>query len=308
MARSRDFKTLMEHGPRAASHLCVGIDPQLEKIPQVVHARAGTSDPGEVLYTFGTGIIGRTGTAVAAFKPNYAFFLAHGPAGLEALKGLIAFAHSEHPYIPVILDCKVADIGATNEAYAKAFFDVLGADAITVHPYLGSEAMKPFLERTDKGIYVLCRTSNPGAGEFQDLSVTEYGAQGREGVIKFPGLEDHLFLEVARKVRDKWNGNSNCGLVTGATFPSELAAIRDACPTIPLLVPGIGKQGGDLKAAVEAAMDSNGHGFLINVSSAICHASTGDDFVEAADAAAVQYIKDIEDIREAKAGVVREET
>lgn len=294
MATSRDFKKLMEHGPRMATHLSVGIDPVLEKIPQIVKDKVGP-DPAEVLYTFGTGIIQRTGTAIAAFKLNYAFFLAYGPAGLEALKGLIAYAHEHIPWLPVILDCKVADIGATNEAYAKAFFDELGADAITVNPYLGSEAMKPFLERSDKGIFVLCRTSNPGAGEFQD--------------IRFPIPRMVTLYEfVALTVNERWNANGNCGLVVGATYPNEIARVREFAPTLPLLIPGIGKQGGDLKAAVEAAMDANGHGFLINVSSAVCHASTGEDFVEAADAAAVQYIKDIEDIREAKAGVVREAT
>jgi orotidine-5'-phosphate decarboxylase len=188
------------------------------------------------------------------YQAKLGFFVQYGWRGLQVLEKLVAFINKAFPNIVVILDMKVGDIGETNRAYVRTAFDELGGDAITIHPYLGKEANNPFLDRADKGIIVLCHTSNPGAGEFQHLHV---------------GENDPLFLKVASNVSTAWNHNGNCSLVTGATFPAEIAKVREVAPTPPLLIPGIGKQGGDLAASVKAAKFSGDGGFIINASSSI---------------------------------------
>lgn len=286
---SRNYWELLNARIATGTNLCVGLDPNLERIP--VSLRTECTKEG-ALDIFGREIIDATKGYAAAFKLNLGFFLAHGVMGLDILRGLIARIQSSS-IVPVILDCKVADIGDTNVAYAHAYFDYLDADAITVHPYLGSQAMQPFLERSDKGIYVLCRTSNPGAYQFQDLKFW-----GPSSMI-VPGMP--LYRLVAETVHGYWNTRSNCGLVTGATYPTEITEIRGIVPNMPLLIPGIGKQGGDLEAAVKAAMGPDGTApFIINVSSAICHASGGDDFAEAAAAKAKFYRDEINRFRQTK--------
>jgi len=169
--------------------------------------------------------------------------------------------------VPVILDAKRGDIGSTAEAYARAAFEYLGAHAITLSPYLGADALEPFLRDPERGCFVLCKTSNPGSADLQNLSL----ADGRP-----------LYMEVARRAQAEWNGRRNVGLVVGATHPAELAAVRELCPDMPLLVPGVGAQGGDLAAAVRAGADARGGGMLINVSRSMMYASSGADFAEAA--------------------------
>lgn len=206
-------------------------------------------------FEFDRNIIDQTADLVCAFKPNLAFYEAEGVNGLEALHRTISYIHQKHPDIPVILDAKRGDVENTNEAYAKAVFDELRADAITVHPYLGKTSLEPFLKRTDKGIFVLVRTSNPGAGEFQDLTV-----EGKP-----------LYRVITEHVKD-WNENNNLGVVVGATYPEELKKVRGIVGDIPILVPGIGAQGGDLESTIKNGLNSQKQGLIISSSRGIIFA------------------------------------
>ncbi|MBX9742210.1 MAG: orotidine-5'-phosphate decarboxylase [Chthoniobacterales bacterium] len=268
MKTSRHFRTLLEKQYSQGHFTCVGLDGELNNIPSCVHQRnhQGVLDVAATLFSFNRAIIEATHDLAGAYKPNAAFYEAYGMEGLEALQKTISFIHEIAPQVPVILDAKRADIGNTNHGYVTAAFDFLKADAITLHPYLGQEALQPFLNRAEKGIIVLCKTSNPGSGEFQNLIV--------EG--------EPLYLRVARHVAHHWNGNQNCGLVVGATYPEELRAVRDIVGTMLLLIPGIGAQGGSLEKAVTAAKDGKGEGMLISSSRAIIFASPEKDFAEAA--------------------------
>jgi orotidine-5'-phosphate decarboxylase len=246
----------------------VGLDPDLTRIPESV---APGAEPAERVIEFGRRIVEATADLAAAYKPNAAFFEALGSDGFRALSETIAAIRESAAGAAVILDAKRADIGSTNAGYVAAAFEELDADALTVHPYLGGEALAPFLERKDKLVFVLARTSNPGAGEFQDLLA--------DGVP--------LYRHVARAVANDWNDAGNCGLVVGATYPDEMRAIRGDVPTsMPILIPGIGAQGGDLTAVVNANRDTGSDAFLINASRSIIYASRGEDFAEAARTAA----------------------
>jgi orotidine-5'-phosphate decarboxylase len=248
----------------AATLLCVGLDPEPERLP--VSARQENVE--QTLLAFNTAIVEATADLVCAYKPNIAFYEALGPAGLEALIHTIAHIHERAPGVPVLLDAKRGDMANTSRLYARAVFDACAADAVTVQPYQGQEALAPFIERADRGVFVLCRTSNPGAGELQDLLVAETG--------------DPLYLRVARAVAERWNGHGNCGLVVGATWPDELQAIRAAAPALPILLPGIGAQGGDLAGSVRAGVDRQGQGLLVSASRSVLYASSGRDFAQAA--------------------------
>ena len=206
------------------SLLCVGLDSDVRKLPSHLNNIPNNQ------FEFNKAIIDATYDLVCAYKPNSAFYEAAGVEGLQQLKLTIDYLKEKYPQIPVILDAKRADIGNTNEGYVTSSFDWLRADAITLHPYLGKEALQPYLDRKDKGIIILCRTSNPGAGEFQDLSV--------DG--------EPLYMHVSKKVAKDWNANENCMLVVGATYPEELAHVRKAVGDMTFLVPGIGAQGGDV--------------------------------------------------------------
>lgn len=252
------FERLTAASSRSASLLCIGLDPDVARLPSSLR---GTDD---MVYTFCATLIEATSDLVCAFKPNIAFFEALGTTGLATLRQVIA---AVPPDIPVILDAKRGDIDSTAVAYARAVFDELGAHAVTLNPYLGGDALKPFLDYTDRGCFVLCKTSNPSSANLQDLRL----ADGRP-----------LYLEVARLARDNWNVHGNVGLVVGATHPSVTAEIRSLCPELPLLVPGVGAQGGDLTAAVQASVDAHGERSVINVSRSILYASSGADYVEAA--------------------------
>jgi orotidine-5'-phosphate decarboxylase len=249
---------LLEAGRRNQSLLCVGLDPDLRKVPAALQSDANP------IYAFCMAIVEATADLVCAFKPNIAFFEALGPAGIETLRRLIADMPRN---VPVILDAKRGDMGSTAEAYAEAVFERLGADAVTLNPYLGSDSLAPFLRHADKGCIVLCKTSNPGSAELQELELASGGP---------------LYMEVARHARDNWNGNRNLGLVVGATYPDVLAQVRALCPDLPLLVPGVGAQGGELAAASQAAVDSQGERAIISASRSILYASGGAGFAEAA--------------------------
>jgi orotidine-5'-phosphate decarboxylase len=261
LARPRFTDALNASCAARDSRLCVGLDPDLQSLPVGFEAT-----PDDVL-RFVTGLIEATVGLAAAYKPNSAFYEVLGPPGMEVLQAVIAAVPAD---IPVILDAKRGDMGNTAERYATACFDVLGASAVTVNPYLGEDSLEPFLRRADRGAFVLCRTSNPGADTFQALDI------GRRP----------LYLEVARKCRD-WNALGNVGLVAGATRPNDIGKIRAECPGQPILVPGVGAQGGDLEGAVYAASgEDRRQPFVIAASRAIAGASREHDFQHAAAQAA----------------------
>lgn len=256
--------------------VCVGLDPVLEKIPR--HFQENFTTNYDVIYEFLKRIVDSTADLVCAYKPNVAFFEQYGIEGEKALISLIEYMHSSYSDIPVIGDFKRGDIGNTNMAYAKAAFEVYKVDAITVNPYLGQEALKPFLEYTDKGIIILVKTSNPGAGEFQDLKL-------ENGKL--------LYEEVAEHIVQDWNKNGNCAVVVGATYPQELKNVREIIGNMPMLIPGIGTQGGNLEEILKYAPDSNDQGMIINSGSSIIYASNGEDFGEAAKNATLKLHQEI---------------
>ena len=220
------------------------------------------------MFNFCRTIVDATADLVCAFKPQIAHFAAL--RGEAALEHLITHIHEAHPGVPVILDAKRGDIGSTAQRYAAEAFDRYGADAVTLNPYLGRDSVQPFLDRADKGVILLCRTSNPGGADFQALD-----CGGRP-----------LYQRVAATIADDWNANGNCALVTGATYPEELGQVRRIVGDMPLLVPGIGAQGGDLAAVMREGVDARGTGLVISSSRAILYAGDGSDYAQAAQAAA----------------------
>ena len=248
----------------------VGLDPVWGRLPADITAPAGSPATPAAraagMARFCCAIVTATADLACAFKPNAAFFEAEGAAGLDALQTVMRHIRATAPDVPVIYDAKRGDIGSTNAGYVDHAFDQLGADAVTVHPYLGRESLEPFLARRDKGTVVLVRTSNPGGDEFQNLLVD--GAP--------------LYRAVARRVADHWNGDNNCAVVVGATYPRELAAVRAIVGDMPILIPGVGAQGGDVRMTVEAGRDGRGRGMVVNASRSIIYASRGGDFAEAA--------------------------
>lgn len=264
----RDFNELLASNWKRKRFLCVGLDPDYEKIPDA----ARMSGIRETIVAFNRAIVDATKDIAAAYKPNSAFYEARGDEGFAALRETCFYILEQAPEALVILDAKRGDNSNTNLGYVEYAFEHLRVDAITLHPYLGAEALRPFLDRREKGLFILCRTSNPGAKEFQDLLV--------DG--------EPLYLRVAQSVANGWNGKGNCGLVVGATYPEEIARVRRAAPDLPLLVPGVGAQGGELEASVEAAKNSRG-GFLLSVSRSVLYASAGADFADAARAKAKAF-------------------
>lgn len=255
------FREKVEHSRRIAESLiCVGLDPLMDRLPEAVR---GERQP---VYAFNRAIIEATAEFACAFKPQFAHYAAAGR--LEELLLTMDYLRSHHPDKLVVLDAKRGDIGSTAQKYAEEAFVVYGADAVTVNPYLGGDTLAPFLGDADRGVFVLCKTSNPGSADFQNLKMAESGRT--------------LFQEVARRAQRDWDELGNVGLVTGATYPEELAAVRAEAPELPLLVPGIGAQGGDLEATLRAGLRADGGGVLINSSRGILYASGGDDFAEAA--------------------------
>lgn len=258
-----NFSEILNYQWSKKRFLCVGLDTDFRKMPVELQKFPVT----EGIFRFNRGIIEATADHCCAFKPNSAFYEGYGLAGLEGLIKTNGFIRENYPEHLLILDAKRADIGNTNLGYAQAAFDVFQAHAITVHPYLGREALLPFLEDRDHGVFVLCHTSNPGAAEFQELKI--------EGT--------DLYKIVAAKVSQDWNRNQNCGLVMGATYPEQLAEVRKLADDLPFLIPGIGAQGGDLEQTVINGLNRKGNGIIINASRSIIYASSGQDFARAAE-------------------------
>lgn len=236
----------------------MGLDSDLGRIPN--HLKTDKTPQ----FSFNKAIIEATHDLVCAYKPGTAFYETRGTQGVEELKLTCDWLRQTYPEIVLIVDAKRADIGSTNAYYAEYIFDYLGADAVTLHPYLGQEALQPFLDRKEKGSIILCRTSNPGAGELQDLQIN-----GKP-----------LYQVVAEKVIKHWNTNGNCSLVVGATYPTELAIVRRMAGDMPFLVPGIGAQGGDIEETMKAGLDSKYAGMIINSSRGIIFAGSGVDFAK----------------------------
>lgn len=260
--------------------VCVGLDPDFDQLPTIVKNQRSVE---EAIFTFNRDIIDATYDLVCAFKPNAAFYEAQGDAGFRALIRTASYIRETYAHIPIILDAKRADIGNTNLGYVQAAFDIIGVDAITVHPYLGKEALASFLARKEKGIIVLTKTSNLGAGEFQDLPVGE--------------SQEPLYQAVARHVAKTWNTNGNCTLVVGATYPEDLKKVRSIVGDMPILIPGIGTQGAEVAATVIAGKDSRGWGMIINSSRGIIFSSRGNDFAMCARKATEQLRKEVNKYR-----------
>lgn len=232
------------------SLLCVGLDSDLQRLPPQFQQADSPQ------FAFNRWIIEQTHPFTSAYKLNTAFYEALGDQGWAALKHTVDYLRAEHPEILTICDAKRADIGSTNAGYVHAIFDWLRFDAVTLQPYLGQEALSPFLERADKGCIILCRTSNPGAGELQDLLIGD----------------KPLWQVVAEKVSRVWNTRGNCMLVVGATYPAELHRVRQIVGEMPLLVPGIGAQGGEIRLTVEGGINSAGRGLIVSSSRGIIFA------------------------------------
>jgi orotidine-5'-phosphate decarboxylase len=267
--------------------LCVGLDPDLSRFPAPLRDEP---DITRAIVAFNTGVIAATADLVCAYKPNLGFYLAHGGAGIVALEETRRLIP---PDIPVILDAKIGDIGSTAAAYAAGVFDTWGFDAVTVNPYLGEDSLAPFLRRADRGVIVVCKTSNPGSGDLQDLSLAS------------PAGGEPLHLTVADRVAawsERWP--ATLGLVVGATYPQELAAVRRRCPDLPILLPGVGAQAGDLEVALRAGLDVEGAGLIVSASRSIIYAGTASDEIEwsaAVRTAARSYHDAINTIRAAMA-------
>ncbi|MDO8496930.1 MAG: orotidine-5'-phosphate decarboxylase [bacterium] len=245
-----------------ASHslLCVGLDPDMDKIPAHIKQKENS------FFEFNKAIIDATHDLVCTYKPNSAFYEAEGEWGIRQLKMTCDYLKETYPQIPVLLDFKRGDIGNTNEKYAQFAFEYLQVDAVTVQPYQGKEALEAFFKRKDKGIFILCKTSNPGSNELQGLPVN--------GKL--------LYEIVAEKAVGEWNENGNCFLVVGATYPEELKKIRSIVGDMDILVPGVGKQGGDLKTILEIGLTIEKRGLIINMSRSILYASDKEDFAQKA--------------------------
>ncbi|WP_414450375.1 orotidine-5'-phosphate decarboxylase [Burkholderia sp. 22PA0099] len=260
--------TLRAAWQRTNSLLCVGLDPEPTRFP------AHLANRPEAIFDFCREIVDATAPYASAFKPQIAYFAAHRAE--DQLERLIAHIHLQHPGLPVVLDAKRGDIGSTAEQYAREAFERYRADAVTVNPYMGYDSIEPYLAYEDKGVVVLCRTSNPGGSDLQFL---ETG--GRP-----------LYQVVAELAATKWNAKTGqLALVVGATFPKEIEIVRGLVGDMPLLIPGVGAQGGDVQATVSAGRTADGGGMMINSSRAILYASNGEDFTEAA-ARAAQATRD----------------
>jgi len=251
------------------SLICVGLDPDLNRFPPSL----ATLPPKQAIVRFNRAIIEATKDLVCAYKPNLGFYAAFGVPGIEALVETKKMIPDE---IPVILDCKAGDLAVTSEGYARGYLETWNFDAVTVNPYLGEDSLEPFLNKAGKGVIILSKTSNPGSGDLQDLYV-ETG-EGREP----------LYLNVARRAA-VWNDrySADVGLVVGATYPDQLKRVRKVCPTLPILLPGVGAQAGEVEASVRAGVDADGGSLIVSSSRGIIYASSGEDFAERARNAAL---------------------
>lgn len=275
---SKFLDKLLECSRKKNSLLCVGLDVDPDRVPEPL--RGGT----DWVYRYNLGIIEATSDIAFAYKPNLAFYEA---LGLEGIDSLYRTLKAMPPDVLVIGDAKRGDIGHTARAYARSLFEVFGFDAVTVNPYLGRDSVEPFLAYRDRGVFLLCKTSNPGSGDFQDLL-----CQTAEG-------SSPLYQVVASRSRD-WNANGNVGLVVGATYPQQLAVVRQLAPELPLLIPGVGAQAGDLQATIEKGTNSDGELAVVNSSRQIIQASLGSDWRDAARNAAAALRDEINLYRPSK--------
>ena len=253
---------------RSDSLLCVGLDPDPTRFP--AHLKGAP----DAILRFCTGIVDATADLACAFKPQIAYFAAERAE--DQLEALITHIHDRHPGVPVILDAKRGDIGSTAEQYAREVFERYRADAVTLSPYMGFDSIEPYLAYPDRGAILLCRTSNAGGSDLQALGIADGHASG-----------ERIFERVARLVSGPWNRTGQLGLVVGATFPDELRRVRELAPRVPLLVPGIGAQGGDIDATVAAGLDADGAGMIVSSSRAILYAARDESFAQAGRAAAL---------------------
>lgn len=258
----------------SGSMLCVGLDPDLERLPETLRGKENA------IQRFCCAIVDATAANACAFKPQIAYFASAGAE--QQLTNIIRYINQHYPDVPVILDAKRGDIGSTAAHYAREAFDRYGADAVTVNPYMGTDSITPYSDWPDKGLFLLCRTSNPGGDDLQQLIV-----QSQTGNHC---VNQTVYETVADLASGPWQAEcaNTLGLVVGATYPTELEQVRQRVGDLPLLVPGIGAQGGDVIATVSAGIDSSGYGMLINSSRAILYASSGSDFAEQAGTVAQQ--------------------
>ena len=261
------IEQLRQAESRNNSLLCVGLDPEPSRFPG-----AWKGDASKI-YDFCSAIVDATKDLVSAFKPQIASFAAHRAE--DQLERLMAHIKRVAPGVPIILDAKRGDIGSTAEQYAKEAFQRYQADAVTLSPYMGFDTIEPYLRYPDKGAIILCRTSNPGGDDWQMQRLADVPGQ--------PRLYEHL----ARLAESQWNKNGQLGLVVGATYPEEIARVRELAPTLPILIPGVGAQGGDAEATVRAGLTERGT-IVVNSSRAVLYASEGQDFAAAARQAALQ--------------------
>ncbi|MBM3157180.1 MAG: orotidine-5'-phosphate decarboxylase [Chloroflexi bacterium] len=257
------IEKLLAASRKNRSLLCIGLDPDPKLMPRTA------------VFRFNREIIDATSDLVCAYKPNLAFYEAMGIKGLRALEKTVAHIPRN---IPIIGDAKRGDIASSSEAYARAVFDSFGFDAVTVNPYLGYDSIAPFIAYPDRGVFILCKTSNAGAADFQDLTLAEKHTQRTRQTL----------YEVVAEKANSWNTQGNIGLVVGATYPEQLKRIRELCPKLPLLIPGIGAQGGDIESVVRYGVDARGEKAILNSSRQILYASKGKDFAEAARAEALK--------------------
>ena len=257
------------------SLLCIGLDPDLEKIPNHLLKE---NDP---IFMFNKIIIDSTFNLVCSYKPNIAFYEAYGEKGHKSLKKTIEHLQAKHSEIPIILDAKRADIANTSEMYAKAVFDYWNADAVTVNPYLGFDSIEPFLKFKDRGVIVLCRTSNRGASDFQDPKVPiRIHLRGGLALTPRDTLYEPLYVKVAKKIVE-WNKmHNNCLMVVGATWPKQLKKVREIAPNMFFLVPGIGAQRGDVEKTLKNGLTKERSGLIIHMSRQIIYASKTEDFAQ----------------------------
>ncbi|MGD9710476.1 MAG: orotidine-5'-phosphate decarboxylase [Thermomicrobiales bacterium] len=269
---------------RSNSLLCVGLDPVIERLP--THLRG--DDVRASIVAFNREIIDATSDLVCCYKPNLGFYVSFGIPGLQALLETRAMIE---PTIPVILDCKLGDFSNTSAAYARGIFDAWDFDAVTIAPYMGEDGLAPFMSRPDRGVFVLCKTSNPGSAEFQDLALASGSADNG----------DLLFERVAERSR-VWDRNhaASVGLVVGATYPEHLKRVREICPDHAILMPGIGEQQGDLAMALSVGLDANGLGLIPNASRSVTYVSQERDFASAARSAAHSVVAAINAGRDAQ--------
>jgi len=247
---------------RADSLLCVGLDPDLRRFPP--HLRS--LGPREAIARFNRAIVEATQDLVCAYKPNLGFYIAYG---LDGIAALVETRRLIPAHIPVILDCKMGDMDNTAAAYARGYFGEWDFDGVTANPYMGEDSLVPLLSYADRGVFVVCKTSNPGSGDLQDVGVKDDDAQ------------EPLFLALARRA-NLWSERypATVGLVVGATYPQQLASIRQRCPDLPILLPGVGAQAGDLAASVAAGIDASGAGLVVSSSRTITYAGDGPNFAE----------------------------